>query len=266
VKSARLPLGLPVVLFLLSSPVPLSGQEFRVLPPVPVFPDAPADGMAHQLSLSRITDTREWIGAIGLAAPLLQWGDDVQIGAGATTFNRIIKTPGHIAVSTVDYRVDFPVDVRFDSLRLRAAYGHVSSHYADDGIEQLGKTSISSVRDYVLLSGAWMFSSGHCYASATYNYHNEPVSGKPWHLQGGGEIALLAPVPWLTVYAAVDIKVKQEVAWGSTQSYQLGVRLFEAAGRSIRVSYTHRRGFEERGQVYDQQVIMNQVGVFLDLL
>jgi len=237
-----------------------------VFPARPIFPEFAADALAHQLSLSRITDNREWIGAIGLAAPVLQWREDIQIGVGSTVFNRIIKTPGHISVSTVDYRVDFPLDFRLDSLRLRVAFGHVSCHYADDGIEQLGHASISSVRDYLLIAGAWLFPGGQVYAAGTYNYHNEPTGDLRWYLQTGGEIAAVKPGPWITVYGAIDLKVKQDVGWGSTQSYQLGVRLFETGSRSLRVAYTHRRGFEERGQVYDDQVIMNIVGVVIDLL
>ena len=254
-----------LALLILASAV-ASGQELEVLPDVPMFPHFSADALAHQFSLSRVTDNSEWIGAIGLEAPLLQWGDLLQVGAGATVFNRIVKTPGHISVSTVDYRVDFPVDCRFDSLRLRAGYGHISSHYADDGIEQLGRQSISSVKDYVAVTGAWMVSGGFVYAGATFNYHNEPVLDRKWQLQAGGEVTVLALGAGIHAYCAIDLKAKEDVGWGSTQSYQFGLRLLERGLRGVRVAYTHRRGFEERGQVYNEQAIVNLLGLYLDLL
>ncbi len=251
--------------FLLCGVHSAPGQEVRLLPGAPLFPRFSADALAHQLSLARITDSREWIGAIGLAGPLLQWGDHVQAGAGATVFSRLLKTPGHITVTTVDYRVDFPVDLRLDSLRLRAALGHVSCHYADDAIEQMGTRSISSVRDYVLVAAAWMAPGGHGYLSAVCNYHLEPAFG-PWQLQGGAVWTLAEPAPWLGVIGAVDVKLKQDVGWGSTQSYQLGIRLAGGGGRSALLAWTHRRGFEERGQLYDRRTIFNQIGVVLELL
>jgi hypothetical protein len=243
----------------------LAGGGFTVLPDTPVFPDFPADALCHQLSLSRITDSREWIGAIGLAAPLLQWGENIQAGAGATVFNRIVKTPGHITVSTVDYRVDFPVDARIDSFAFRAAFGHMSCHFADDGIEQLGRHSISSVRDYLSAAAAWHTAGGYLYSAVTWNYHNEPLADKRWHLQLGGTADMWRFSDDAVLFAAVDLKVKEEVHWGSTQSYQVGARLFEHDGRSVSITYTHRRGFEERGQVYAENVVMNLVGVVLDV-
>lgn len=258
------PRGLLAVL-VLASTLPAQGQELEVFPAVPFFPNFPADALAHQLSLSRLTDTREWIGAIGLEAPLLQYGDRVQWGVGATVFNRLLKTPGHITVSTVDYRVDFPADVRLDSLRLRAAYGHISSHYADDGIEQLGKRSISSVRDYLLASGAWMLGGGFLYATAICNYHNEPVANRKWQLQTGGEIGLVRLWNEGRITCAWDLKMKEDVGWGTTQSYQIALLMFEGSGRAVRLAYTHRRGFEERGQVFDQRAVLNLIGVCLDL-
>jgi hypothetical protein len=255
-----------IAFLLVLTAVPLPCQDLKVFPPAPLFPDTPADALAHQLSLSRLTDTREWIGAIGAAAPLLEWDGRVQFGVGATVFSRLIKTPGHITVATVDYRVDFPVDLRFDSLRVRVAFGHVSCHYADDGIEQLGRRSISSVRDYLALTVAWMIPDGSFYAGATDNYHNEPLVDRRWHLQAGGEMTAWTIRPGLSLYGAVDLKVKQDVHWGSTQSYQVGFRLSAGGGRNLRVAYTHRRGFEERGQLFDQQTVMNLLGVYIDLL
>jgi hypothetical protein len=242
---------------------------WELFPDSTLFPRITADALEHQLSLSRITDNREWIGAIGGAVPLAAWGDAprLQAGAAATVFSRLMKTPGHITVMTVDYRVDVPLEAGLPPWVVRIAYGHRSAHYADDAIEQLGRRSVSAVKDYLAAGVAWRPAGVplHLYGAATWNYHNEPETNLPWELQAGGEVR--GPAAWnlLVPYAAADIKVKQEVGWGSTQSYEAGVRIAPAGRQGLRLAWTHRRGFEERGQVYRERVIMNLLTASLEL-
>lgn len=247
-----------------------SSAAFKVLPTWPVFPAFTADALSHQLSLSRVTDNSEWIGAIGVFRPVVEFRDHelrLQFGAGATVFSRLIKTPGHITVSTIDYKLDLPVDVRVGPFALRVGYGHISAHYADDGIERLGKKSISSVKDYVAVYAAYDVAPvrGYVYGGLQYSYHHEPEGGKPVQLQMGSELGHVALFSFLTLYGAVDIKVKQDVAWATTRSYQLGLRLSSSDTYAVRLAYTVRAGHEERGQVYDQSVTNHLVGLFVDV-
>jgi hypothetical protein len=244
-------------------------DSVTVFPGHRLFPLFTADALAPQLSITRITDTREWIGAIGGSFPLVQASfSDVrmQVGVAATIFNRLIKTPGHITVSTVDYKIDLPVDVRWGSFAGRAGFGHISAHFADDGIEQLGQHSISAVKDYIFLAASYdvVRLGGTVYLSVTDNYHNEPETAKHWMIQAGGTFGEVRVSSWARLYCAVDIKLKEEVEWGSTQSYQAGVRLLETETHAFRIAYTHRRGFEERGQLYDRSVIYNLISLFID--
>ncbi|HXG00162.1 MAG TPA: hypothetical protein VNL69_05215, partial [Bacteroidota bacterium] len=94
-----------------------TASAVRFFPPTKIFPLFTADGLAHQLSLSRVTENRDWIGAIGGSVPALQIelsGATLQASVAVTVFNRLVKTPGHLEVYTVDYKVDFPIDVRFE--------------------------------------------------------------------------------------------------------------------------------------------------------
>jgi hypothetical protein len=234
-----------------------------------LFPTFTADALAHQLSVSRVTDNREWIGAVGASIPVvqLQKGDvQLQAGVGATVFNRLIKTPGHVTVSTVDYKIDLPIDVGVGETKLRIGYGHISSHWADDGIEQLGKSSISSVKDYLSLAASRgvPLVQGFVYSVATYLYHNEPQVDKKWQFQIGAEFANVALTDFLQSYCALDIKLKHEVGWGTTQSYQAGIRLFSHAPHALRVCYTLRTGYEERGQLYDQTATAHLITLAVD--
>jgi len=243
--------------------------EVTLLPDTALFPTFCADALAHQLSLSRVTDNREWIGTVGTSLPIAQMetGDLVlQAGVGATVFSRLIKTPGHITVSTVDFKIDLPLDLEVNGVKFRMGYGHISSHYADDAIEQLGRTSISSVKDYVMFASSRSVGliKGSIYAAVTHLFHNEPEVDKKWQFQIGALVAEVRLLDRLLAYGAVDIKLKQEVGWGTTQSYQAGVKLLARDQHGVRLCYTLRTGLEERGQLYNQRTTANLLSIVLD--
>jgi hypothetical protein len=83
-------------------------------------------------------------------------------------------------------------------------------------------------------------------------------------LQAGVQSSGLSLVGPLSMYAAVDVKWKQEVSWGSTQSFQVGVRFDPGGAVRISLAYTHRRGFEERGQVFDRKRTDNLLTIAID--
>ena len=241
----------------------------EAFPGIKVFPAFHADALNHQISLTRVTDNREWSGTIGGALPIVEVrAPDAlfQAGVGVSTFNRLIKTPGHITVYTIDYKVDFPVDVRLSSLALRFALGHISCHFADDGIEILRRKSINSVKDYVTIASAYDLPvmGGYVYTAIHYVYHILPYPDKKWQVQAGLEGGNYALSSWAAMYGAVDIKVKEEVGWGSTQSYQVGFKLFQKRNYGLRCAYTFRTGFDERGQFFDQQVTENLLMLAID--
>lgn len=235
-----------------------------------IFPRLTADGLEHTLSLSKVAENRDWMGTIGASVPLLQVNANstrAQIGLAVTTFNGLIKPPGHLDVYTIDYRVDFPVDVRFGALALRAGPGHISSHFADDALELLGKHSIQVIKDYIAAGVSYDLPGigGYVYGRTDYIYHFVPYRDLHWQFQIGGEIGNLLPAGVVRPYGAIDVKVKQQVGWGTTQSYQLGVRFVVKENLPVRVAYTYRTGFDERGQFFDQKEDINVFGIYLDL-
>ncbi len=266
----RLP-PLVATLVLLSAAMALAEERrtgIEIFPGEKIFPSFTADGLAHGMSIGRVTDNSEWIGNIGAAIPLLRADMSrgiFALGAGATAFNRIIKTPGHITVYTIDYKVDFPLDLRLHSLALRVSLGHVSSHFADDGIEILHEQSISYVRDYLTIAAAYDIPSlaGYVYAGGDWNYHFEPLPG-PWIIQIGGEGANVRITDWARFFAAFDVKFRENLSWGTTQSYESGIRFFIKDQYALRLAYTFRTGFEERGQFFDQKEEMHLVSLFVE--
>jgi hypothetical protein len=246
-----------------------STDAIHYFPGRKVFPEFLADGRAHQFSLSRVTENREWISAVGGTIPMLEArfaGGTVQTGIAATIFNRLIKTPGHLTVYTVDYRVDVPLDMRFSEIAFRLAVGHISCHFADDAIELLGEKSIQHVNDYILLAGAYDVRSlgGHLYGSIYYSYGTQPVRNKPWTLQIGADAGEISLHKEVSLYGAIDLKVREEVGWGSTRSFQLGAKLFPRGQYRLRIAYTLRMGYEERGQFYLNRTTLNLISAFID--
>jgi hypothetical protein len=244
-------------------------SSVRFFPGEKLFPDFRADALAHGISLTKVTENAEWIGTIGGALPLVQVDLPCAVVQGTvavTTFNRLIKHPGHLTVVTIDYKVDFPIDLRLGAWGFRAGPGHISCHFADDGLELLGKRSIQSIRDYVAIavSRDLRVLGGYVYAGANYNYHIVPIREKKWQLQCGFEAGNLPLGSWGRAYGAVDLKLREDAAWGATQEYQVGVKVFPREQYALRVAYTHRAGMEERGQYFLDRATVNLVGLYLD--
>jgi len=263
-----------VLVFLVAAtPHPADAQEgpasIEFFPGSKIFPLFTADGLSHQFSISRVTDNRDWIAAIGGSIPLAELqlpAMTMQGSVAVTIFNRLIKTPGHLTVYTIDYKVDIPIDFRFSEFALRVAAGHISSHFADDAIELLGKKSIQHVNDYVTLAATYDLAAihGYVYAGCNYSYSTVPIPNRPWLFQVGADFANVGLFSEVSMYGAVDVKVKEEVGWGSTRSFQLGFKLFQRHNYGLRLAYTLRMGYEDRGQFYLSQETRNLLSAYID--
>jgi hypothetical protein len=101
----------------------------------------------------------------------------------------------------------------------------------------------------------------------TYYTHSFLIDSRidgQWLFQAGGEFLNTRLYGPLFVYAAVDIKLRGELEYGSTQSYQAGLKISDDSYSAIRLSYTYRTGLEERGQFYDQRISRHMIGLFFD--
>jgi hypothetical protein len=245
--------------------------KFRVLPEERIFPRIHASGQAHQLGIGKDLDSRQWFGDIGGERPLFELSGgpvDVQAGIGATVHAGILRKPPLLQVVTVDFVVDFPIDIRITAdLSVRTGYGHFSAHIADDGIEVLSLRSINYAKDYLTLLGCYRFGEQHAmlYAGGRYDFHTLPVVDKHLVAQVGGEIQPVQLFEGCRLYAAVDFRLKEETAWRAIQSYQAGCMLSGPAATAIRVAYTFRTGSDDRGQFFDRTLTASLFGVYIDL-
>ena len=261
-------------LFLFTGPLLAGDPELfslRVLPEERIFPRIHASGLAHQTAIAKDLGSRRWFGDIGGERPLFELSAGtitVQGGIGATVHAGILRKPPLLQVVTVDFVVDFPIDIRITpELSIRTGYGHFSAHIADDGIEVLGIRSINYAKDRISLLTAWQFpvARGFVYAGGRYDFHSLPEIGKHWVAQLGGEAHPLRLFEGATLYAAVDLRLKEETAWQSIQSYQIGIAVWGRTDASVRMSYTWRTGGDDRGQFYRQTTSVHLLGVSFDL-
>lgn len=235
-----------------------------------LFPLTYADGIAPRLGVSKDLTSAMIRGDIGGYLPVLELdlpGTTLQCGAGAAVLTSFIKKPRLLQMVTVDFLLEFPLDVRLPGgCVLRTGYGHFSAHLADDGIEILGRTSTNYAKDYVMLLGSYGIPAACAaiYAGGHWYFHSLPGEGHAWLAQAGLEAGNVELLNDVFLYAAADIRLKSEVAWASTQSYQCGLRLFPRDGRAMRIAYTYRTGVDDRGQFYTERSTTHLVGVYLD--
>ena len=250
---------------------PADSSVVRLFPVQRLFPRLTADGTAHQLGIAKDLQSRLWVGTVGAQRPVIQlsFGSlDLQAGIGATVQTSLYRKSPLLQLVTVDFFVDIPVDIRLSpSLTLRTGYGHHSAHLADDGIELLGIHSLNYAKDYISLAAAYALPciGGFVYGGGRMDFHSLPETNSHWVLQWGSEFAAVSLLPSLTLYAAVDFRFKEETAWRSTQSYQIGVRLSGTQTGALRVTYTYRTGEDDRGQFYRQTADLSLIGIYLDL-
>jgi len=252
-------------------PSPSDGHQLvEFFPGTGIFPHSYADGIAPRLGVSKDFSSAMIHGDMGGHIPVLGLnlsGLTIQCGTGAAVLTSLIKRPGLLQVVTADFLVEFPIDIGVSELvSLRTGYGHFSAHFADDGIEILGRSSINYAKDYVMLFGSCripgiemsVYGGGHWY------FHSLPGDRHRWMVQAGIEGGNVEVFPDVIAYAALDLRLKSEVGWAATQSYQCGLRLFQRGERAVRLAYTFRAGIDDREQFYTERRKMHLVGVYLD--
>jgi hypothetical protein len=172
-----------------------------------------------------------------------------------------------LEVQTVCFFVDFPVEIKFsEKFSIRTGYGHYSAHLADDGIEALKIQPINYAKDYIPLFAAYNVSifNGWIYGGLRFDTYTIPEQNKHWNFQFGGEFGNFEISNNIKFYGAIDIKIKSEAGWATTQSYQIGCKLIEIKSHTVRIAYTYRTGIEDRGQFYKNKTQLSLFGVFFD--
>jgi len=265
-----------IMIFLVLCPAMAHAQKsqpssWSFFPSEHLFPRLLADGTAPGISVNKDLRSRRWIGGIGGLPELVEFTTGnlrFQFGVGANVYASLNRKPKVLEVVTADFYIYVPLDIAIgDRVVFRTGYGHYSAHLADDGIEILGKHSINYAKDYIpaLCAVHLPEIGGLVYGGMRLDYYTIPETGSNWVAQGGIEAGNFQLTPWARAYAAIDLRFKSEVAWASTQSYQIGVKLAESPLYGLRIAFTIRTGIDDRGQFYKDRITLHLFGVYLDV-
>lgn len=232
-----------------------------------------ADGNAHRISYNKLTNRGSLIGSMGGIFPVANirvFDVDAQLSLASSIYTFLNNAGIRFQVVNVDFFVDVYADISLSrSSTLRIGGGHTSQHLSDDAFESLGFVrSVNYARDYYQLFVIHRVPMirGVVYGGTYYTHSfliDTRIDGQ-WLFQAGGEFLNTIVYGPVQCYAAVDVKVRGELKFGSTQSYQAGFKVVNTALSSIRLAYTFRTGVEERGQFYDRRNDYHTIGMFFD--
>jgi len=262
-----------IILFSLSLLKAQDSSVITLFPDEKYIPSFTASGTEHRISYAKQLNNNSFTGSLGglFPAALVNYkGIKCIVSIGSTLYTTLKSAGIRYNVTNADFYVDVLFDFYLsDYSALRFGSGHTSHHLVDDGVAAIGAASvINYARDYYQLFYVHQVSvlRGFAYGG-TYYSHSFLINSRrdgQFLLQlgaDGGNITLWKPI---VAYAAFDFKLRSEVTYGSTQSYQAGIRVMNEHFRSIRIAYTYRTGIDDRGQFYNQRNTQHSLGLYFD--
>ncbi len=254
----------------------LSAQERFQLTFVPdkqFIPSFTASGTEHRISYAKQFSSPSYRAALGGSFPMLhvRWTEfECLVNVSGTVYTTLESAGIKYQVTNADYYADVSFDIPLsDQTVLRLGSGHTSHHLVDDAVIALGNARvINYARDYFQMFVVHTVPQirGFVYGGTYYNHSflaNVRRDGQ-FLLQcgaDGGNYSLYGPI---SLYAAVDLKLRSEAAYASTQSYQIGIRAQGNPFRAVRLAYTYRTGMDDRGQFYTQRNRYHSAGIYFD--
>ncbi len=254
--------------------VPAQDSSFVTLLPKKNFiPSFTASGTEHRLSYAKHLNNGSFFAGIGGSMPtalVRAFGLECLVTVSGTVYTTLVSAGVKFQVTNADYYADVTFDIPLsDQTVIRLGSGHTSHHLVDDAVASLGQSAvINYARDYLQLfvvqqlplMRGFVYGGTYYNRSFLINVHRD----EQFLFQlgaDGGNLPLTGP---LELYGAVDLKFRGEVNFGSTQSYQIGIRARDELFRAARLAYTYRTGMEERGQFYNQRSTTQSIGMYFD--
>lgn len=243
------------------------------LPSKKYVPAFTANGNEHRISYNKLLTRGSLVGSMGGIFPLanIRYDKlDCQLVLASSIYTFLNSAGIRFQVVNVDFFVDVYADFKLtQASTLRFGGGHTSQHLADDALESLGFIrSINYARDYyqLFLIHQLPVIKGFVYGGTYYTYSfliDKRMDGE-FLFEVGGEFLNMPVYHSIHFYCALDFKLRSELSYGSTQSYQAGFKIQNDALRTFRLAYTYRTGIEERGQFFNQRNDYHMIGMFFD--
>lgn len=202
----------------------------------------------------------------------VRWGQfTAQLSAGSSVY-AYLDPPARSNLVSTDFYIDFVIiDIPLtDRWALRIAPGHTSHHLSDNAYEASGlEKSLNYVRDYWEVFAIYRSEElkGFLYGGAYYNYTYQIAReiNKPWIFEVGAELLQTQLASGIIAYFGIDIKLREESHYATTQNYQLGVKFLNDDSYTVRLALDFRTGIDERGQYVQNRERWVMIAAYIDI-
>jgi hypothetical protein len=194
-------------------------------------------------------------------------GDGLQLSVEGALFAQFnMDTPSYDLINA-DYIVGIPATYRFGDNSLRFRVYHQSSHLGDEFLQSINppeRVNLSYEAIELIYSREW--TGWRVYGGGEYLIHKEPDDLKPMSAHWGIEYRGSKPIVWNgRPIAGLDMKSFDEHDWAIDTSVKAGLEFGHPnpGQRRLRLMAEWYKGFDPRGQFYNNKVDYYGIGVSL---
>jgi hypothetical protein len=197
----------------------------------------------------------------------LREGDGLQLSVDGGLFAQFnLSTPSYDLINA-DYIIGLPATYRYGDNSLRFRIYHQSSHLGDEFLQSINppqRVNLSYEAVELIYSREWGGWRG--YGGGEYLIHKEPAELKPASAHWGIEYRGKKPLVWHgRLVGGVDMKSFEEHKWAIDTSVKVGLEFGQPnpGQRRVRLMALWYKGFDPRGQFYNNKVEYYGLGVSL---
>jgi len=251
------------------------GWTWQLLPEGLLYRSYLAGGREPRLAVHFVhVEGDGWLGDLTLGARigLLRYGSldprkpegwqfDVEVAA----FPRV-RLDWERDMISADFRYGFPLTYRRGRWEGKLAYYHLSSHLADEYLEDYPEaTRINFSRDAVVLGVAHRpHEDLRLYVEAGWAFYTDGGS-EPWEFQFGVDYAPARPWGfWGSPFVAINGRIREEVDFGGNLTAQAGLQWRNHAGRLVRAGLQYFNGKSDQYEFFRQHEQQIGFGIWYD--
>ena len=194
-------------------------------------------------------------------------GDGLQLSVEGGLFAQFNMDAPSYDLINADYTIGIPVTYRYGDNSLRFRIYHQSSHLGDEFLQSINppeRVNLSYEAIEFIYSREWHGLRG--YGGGEYLIRKEPVDLKPMSAHWGIEYHGSKPLVWNgRLVGGVDMKSFEENNWSIDTSVKIGLEFGQPnpGQRRLRLMVQWYKGFDPRGQFYNNKVESYGMGVSL---
>ncbi len=194
-------------------------------------------------------------------------GDGLQVSLEGAIFAQFnLDTPSYDLINA-DYTIGIPATYRYGNNSLRFRIYHQSSHLGDEFLQSVNppeRVNLSYEAVELIYSREWR--GWRVYGGGEYLIHKEPTDLKPLSAHWGIEYRGSKPLVWNgRPVGGVDMKSFEEHNWSIDTGVKAGLEFGHPnpGQRRLRLMAQWYKGFDPRGQFYNNKVEYYGMGVYL---